>query len=527
MSEFSHFPIFGLPYPSAEAGALTNITVAPIVVSMRKDNEKDTEAIPAPESAADGTGKEVPGMFDGKLRPLLTRLALPVFFGMIFNLVYTTVDMLFISAIDRSDPSIVGGTGLIFPLMFLFFALAAGLMIGTSSLVARAVGERNHEVLSKVADSGVVLGFGLGAVCVVLGYLFTGPLVAAMGATGDYALHATSYFRWILPGLGATLGFHVLIGVIQGEGLMKYMMRAMIIGNILNIIIDPFLILENVWFIPGAGMGVAGAALATILGQSFGMGYIIWVFATGRTTVPVRWSLRHVRIDLIWKILYVGVPQSLAQILMSFTFLVMNRIYVSIDPIAVTAASLVGRLDQIVLTPIFALSGALMTVVGQNMGRGLTHRARQAWRTGVRMSIIAVAVTATLMVITAPWIYRPFSTNDDVLRYAVLQTRIVEYTFVFAAVAIMARSVFQAMGRPWPALILTGLRMLGFVLPFVWLFVYVLDWGIIGIWAGIIAGNILGAFLSIGWLESYWNRLESGRADYVHTGPAESAAAEA
>ncbi len=472
-------------------------------------------------------GKEVPGMFDGPLRSLLTRLALPMFLGMIFNMVYTTVDTLFISAIDRSDPSIVGGTGLIFPVMFLFMALANGLMVGVSSLVARAVGERNHGVLNRVADSGVALGFGLGAICVFFGYLFLDPIIAAMGATGDYAVHAKAYFKWIMPGLGAMLGFQVLIGVLQGEGLMKYMMRAMIIGNILNILFDPFFILDQVWFMPGLGMGVSGAALATILGQSFGMAYIIWVFASGRTTVPVAWSFRHIKFNIVWKIVSVGMPQSLAQIMMSFTFLIMNRIYVSIDPITVTAASLVGRLEQIVLMPIFAISGALMTVVGQNIGRGHTHRARMAWRTGVWMSVVTVVTAATLMVVTAPWIYRPFSTDQGVLRYAVLQTRIMEYAFVFAAVAIMARSVFQALGRAWPGLLLTGLRMLGFVLPFVWLFVYVLDWGIYGVWFGMIAGNILGAILSLGWLGSYWSRLESGKVEYVHSGKSAEEASQA
>lgn len=496
---------------------LTNILVPLIVVSMRKE---DTPVGMAEETAPEESrlGKEVPGMFDGPLRPLLSRLAMPMFFGMIFNMVYTTVDTLFISAIDRSDPAIVGGTGMIFPVMFLFMALANGLMVGVSSLVARAVGERNHDVLNRVADSGVALGFGLGAVCVILGYVFLDPLVAAIGATGDYAYYATSYFKWILPGLGAMLGFQVLIGVLQGEGLMKYMMRAMIIGNLLNILLDPFFILEQVWVFPGLGMGVAGAALATIIGQSFGMFYIVWVFASGRTIVPIAWKLRHIRLNLVWKIVSVGMPQSIAQIMMSFTFMIMNRIYISIDPVTVTAASLVGRLEQIVLMPIFAISGALMTVIGQNMGRGHTHRARLAWRTGVGMSVLSVLTAATLMVITAPWIYRPFTTDDSVLHYAILQTRIMEYTFVFAAVAIMARSVFQAIGRAWPALILTGLRMLGFVLPFIWLFVYRFDWGIYGVWGGMIVGNILGALLSVGWIGSLWNRLESGRTDYVHAG---------
>ena len=463
-------------------------------------------------------GREVPGMFDGPLRPLLARLAMPIFMGMLFNIFYTVVDTLFISAIDRSDPAIIGGTGLIFPVVFIFMALANGIMIGVSSLVARAIGERNREVLNRVADSGIALALVLGVVTVVAGYLTADGLVRLMGAEGDFARYALEYFRWILPGLGLMLSMHVLVGVLQGEGLVQHMMRAMIMGNLFNIVLDPFFILDRVWFIPGLGMGVAGAALATIIGQALGFIYIIWVFASKKTTVPVAWSAKHVRLGLIEKIIAVGVPQSLAQVLMSVTFLVLNRILIEIDPLTVTASSLCGRVDQIVLIPIFALSSALMTVIGQNIGRGLPHRAKEAWRTGAWMSLGAVGVAATVMVVLAPVIYKAFTADTEVLRYTVLQTRIVEYSFFFAALAIMSRSVFQANGRPWPALIITGLRMLGFALPFVALFVWVFDWGIFGVWGGMICGNFLGALLSVIWTEIYWKRLESGLADYVHAG---------
>ncbi len=522
----------------AAAIGLTFIFNDVIVGAMEKDKatkiNKDFGSLPGTEArrssgenhpgeesrSSEGRrgGGEVKGMFDGPLRPLLIRLAVPIFMGMLFNIFYTVVDTFFMSAIDRSDPSIIGGTGLIFPVVFIFVALANGIMIGVSSLVARAIGERNHEVLNRVADSGLAMGLVLGIVTVVAGYLTDDGLVRLMGAQGDYAKHALAYFRWILPGLGFMLSMHVLIGVLQGEGLVKHMMRSMIMGNLLNIVLDPFFILDKVGFLPGLGMGVAGAALATIIGQSLGFFYIIWVFVSGKTTVPISWSPKHFRLAIAEKIIGVGLPQSLAQILMSLSFLVLNRILIEIDPRTVTAASLCGRVDQIVLIPIFALSSALMTVIGQNIGRGLPHRAREAWRTGALMAVAAVGVVATLMVIFAPVVYKAFTADSEVLRYTVLQTRIVEYSFLFGAVAMMARSVFQANGRPWPALIITGLRILGFALPFVALFVWVFDWGIFGVWGGTISGNFLGAVLAVTWTEIYWNRLESGKTDYVHAG---------
>lgn len=465
-----------------------------------------------------GTFREVPGMFNGPLQSLYVKLAAPILMGMLFNILYTTVDTLFISAIDRSNPAIIGGTGLVFPVVFVAISLASGVMIGVSSLVARAMGEKNREVLNRVADSGLTLASILGVLMIVLGYIFAEWFVVTfMGADVQYARYALEYLRWILPGLGLMILFHILIGVVQGEGLMKYMMVTMIAGNLLNIVLDPFFILENVGPLPGLGMGVSGAALATVVGQSLAILFLVWVFIAGKTTVPIAWKSRDVRLPIVGQIVVVGLPGALSQMMLAITFVVINRVLINIDPRSVTAATLCGRIDQIIIMPLLALSTAQLTIVGQNIGRGNLLRARSAWRTGVVMAVIVTAFSTTLMVILAPIIYRAFTSNPTVLAYTIGQTRMVEYSFLFAAIAMMARSVFQAVGRPWPGLVITGMRMLGFVVPFVYLFVYGFDWGIYGVWGGLIAGNVLGAFLSLGWLGRFWNRIEKGELAYRHT----------
>jgi len=457
-------------------------------------------------------------MFDGPLGSLFIRLAAPMFLGMLFNLGYTTADTLFVSAMDRSNPAIIGGIGLVFPMMFVAIALASGVMIGVSSLVARAIGERNREVLNRVADSGLALAVGIGSLLVIGGYLLSRWFVVdLMGADAAYAFYALEYFRWILPGLGLMIVFHVLVGVVQGEGLMKHLMVNMIAGNLLNILLDPFFILERVGVLPGLGLGVRGAALATIIAQTLAGFYLIGVFVAGRTTVPVAWSPRHIRLPIIGQIVMVGLPGALSQALLAFTFLIVNRILMDIDPLSVTAATLCGRIDQIIIMPILALSTAQLTIVGQNIGRGRLDRARRAWRTGVALAMSATLAAATLLVAAAPWIYRAFTADPAVLSYAVRQTRMVEYSFVMAAAAMMARSVFQAVGRPWPGLIITFLRMIGLMVPFVFVFVYILDWGIYGVWGGMIVGNGLGMALSLGWVRVFWEKVSSGRSDYVHT----------
>jgi Na+-driven multidrug efflux pump len=105
--------------------------------------------------------KEINGMFDGPIFKVLVKLALPIFFGMIFQILYGIVDTMWISRIDLNDPSYVGGVGIIFPLFFLVIALGSGILIGMSSLVARAIGEKNQYVINRTAESGLVVGLFL------------------------------------------------------------------------------------------------------------------------------------------------------------------------------------------------------------------------------------------------------------------------------------------------------------------------------------------------------------------------------
>jgi Na+-driven multidrug efflux pump len=211
-------------------------------------------------------------------------------------------------------------------------------------------------------------------------------------------------------------------------------------------------------------------------------------------------------------------PAALGQMIMSVSFLFLNRVVVSIDPLALTAFSLCGRFDQVVLMPIFAVGSALITLVGQNAGRGLFSRVTEIWKKGVVASLGIVAFAATLMVIFAPRIYPFFSTVDGVVRYAVLQTRIMEYTFLLAVIGILGRSVFQAIGHPLPALVLTLLRLVVIAIPAVYLYVYAFDLQMYGVWLGLITGNFTSGVVGLFWISKSLKRLRSGELTVAGTG---------
>jgi putative MATE family efflux protein len=451
-----------------------------------------------------------PNMFEGPVLGLLARLASPIFFGMLFQLLYNVTDTIWVSRIDLADPSYVGGTGIIFPFLFMAIALSQGIVVGTSSLVARAIGEENSKVLDKTAESGLAVGIVAAVAVAIPTYIFSTDILRLLGAEGDYLVHGLEYLRYIVPAGVLLFVSSTFIGILQGEGMMKYVMIAMITGTAGNIILDPI-------FIFVLGLGVRGAALATMVAQALAVLFILSVFIRRKTQVEVHWKAANIDRGTIEKILAVGLPQSAGMILMALSFLFFNRVVVAIDPLALTAFALCGRLDQAVLMPIFAIGAALVTMIGQNAGRGNLERVREIWWKSLLTAMGLVVLSAGAMFILAPLIYPFFSDVDPVVRYAVLQTRIVEFTFVFAVIGILSRSFFQAIGYPLPALLITTSRLLLLAVPAMLLYVYVLDLKIYGVWLGIITGNVLSAGMSALWVSRTLRRLRAGTLEAAKT----------
>ena len=442
-------------------------------------------------------------MFSGPIRPLLIRLSLPILAGMFFQLLYNIVDTWFVSRINLTDPSYVGGVGLIFPLIFLFIALGNGIMVGISSLVARAIGEENRSVLNRTAESGLFIALIITILSMSVAFIFGKTIVQTMGAQGDYFKHGYNYLIFVTPAALFIFFGNVFIGILQGEGLMKHVMNGMILGTLINIVLDPV-------FIFILKLDVRGAAMATVIGQIASFLYILNIFLKNRSSIRIEWKFSNISAEIMKKIIAIGLPQSMGMMLMAISFFFFNHLVVSIDPLALTAFSLFGRFEQLVLMPAFALSAAVVTIVGQNAGRGLYDRTWKVMTQAYFWGIMIVLILAAVMMVAARFIYPLFSDIPVVVDYAVRQTYTLELFYVFALVGIVNRSFFQAVGHPLPALLLTLLRTILLSLPLSYLFVLTFGMGIEGVWWGLNTGSILTLMVSVPWVNITVNRLKKG-----------------
>ncbi len=453
---------------------------------------------------------EIEDMYTGSIFPVLITLSAPILAGMFSQLLYNITDTIWISRINLGDPSYVGGVGIVFPVLFLAIALSNGVLIGISSLVARGIGENNKDIINRTTESGLFIALLLSFVIVFCAYFFSTGIMNALGAKGNYRIHALEYFRYIIPVSVFMFAGSVFNGILQGEGRMKYVMVSMFIGTAGNIILDPV-------FIFLLHLGVKGAAIATGIAQIISVMYLVSLFVRKKTLIQSSWKIKNIHLQTVKKISVIGIPQSLGQILMAVSFLIFNRVVVGIDPFAFTAFSLCGRFDQAVMLPIFAIGAAVVTMVGQNAGRGNFKRVRTIWIYSIITAGITVLFLATLMVIFAPQIYSFFSSVPAVVQYAVHQTRLLEYSFIFAAVGILSRSFFQAAGFPVPALLITLLRLIIIAVPAVLFYVYVLNMGMYGVWFGLLTGNTIAAGISLIWSLRTIKRLIRGSLQINHS----------
>lgn len=431
-------------------------------------------------------------MFEGSVARLLGRLALPIYLGMLFWVVYTVTDIYWISRIDPADPAIVAGVSLIMPVYMLAFAISNGLLNGVKSLVARAVGAENQRTLDEVAAAGLLLASILAGVFLLTGYLFPTALTEVLGAMGDLARPAQDFLVSVLPAAAMLFLFNVLSGIAQGEGQMQPVMRAMGVGVGLNLVLDPL-------FIFGFGWGVLGAGFATSLAQAVSLTYLALQFRKARLRVPLRIDLHRARADTMAKILQVGLPQGLAEILVACFLLALNWIVVTVDPRAMTAFGLCARVDQVLLLVLAALASALLTIVAQNAARSAFLRVRTALLQAMAWGGGLVLLQAAALYGIAPWVYSLLSDVPEVIDFAVRQTRVVAFFYAFAAITLASQAFFLAVGHPWPGIAIQFAKMFLISLPLALGLALLFDWGMAGVWLGMIAGEAAAAALSL-WL---------------------------
>ncbi|RLF80559.1 MATE family efflux transporter, partial [Thermococci archaeon] len=260
-------------------------------------------------------------MLLGDPKRAVIKLSLPMMVGMLVQSLYNLVDGIWVAGLGSNA---LAAIGLFFPIFMGLIALASGLGVGASSAISRRIGAQNKKGADNVADHAVITGLFLGVLLSVFLFPVIETIFVDMGATQEIVELAVKYSRILILGASVIVFNNVANGILRGEGDTKRSMYAMVLGSGLNIILDPI-------FIYTLGLGVIGAAYATLLSMIITSGFLVfWLFFKRDTYVDITLKDFDSNREIFIDILRVGLPSALAQLAMSFAMFFINTIIIRV-----------------------------------------------------------------------------------------------------------------------------------------------------------------------------------------------------
>ncbi len=397
----------------------------------------------------------------------ILRMSLPIFLGMTAQLLLNIIDGIYVGRLGIDASLAVLNYG--FPIYYLFFAFFNGLSIGTNSTLARYIGAKKKEVAENALSQIFWISLSVFAV-VVLVYPLAIPRYFLLMKAGVEAAKLTHDFLTMLfIGMPFLLVSLSLGGALRAEGNMRTLATAQMLAVLANVIVAPFLIYSDFGFwglsFHGADLGVRGAGLATTFANILAALFIAWPFLRGKT--HLRWIKKPTwsSLDGVKGIFQVGLPSSLSQIMIGIYIILMTWLAADFGKSAVAAIGIGGRLDLMAVFPSLAIMTSILTLVGQNYGAGKMDRVRKTLRIGSLTAFGSLAFISLLVYLFRMPLIRQFhqdpATQASALHY--LSFQCLGYGFVGLNIAY--NGAFQGLGRGFPFLLLTTLRLLALTLP--------------------------------------------------------------
>ena len=395
---------------------------------------------------------------------LMLKMGLPIILSMMLQALYNIVDSAFVSNMEGGEAALNALT-LAFPVQMLMVAIGIGTGVGVNVMLARSLGEGNREKAATVAGNGMFLGAVITAVFMLSGCFGTDAFIS--GQTGDAVIRemAGTYLRICCICSAGIVFFSLFEKLLQATGLSLCSTIAQVSGAVINIVLDPVMIYGLCGF---PKLGVAGAALATVIGQVASF-MLALVFHLTRNK-SVRNGLRYLRpkAPIIRLIYQIGLPAIIAQALMSVMTFGINVILGAADASLVTAYGLYYKIQQFVLFAAFGLRDTITPIV--SFGYGMQNKKRV--RDGVKYGVLytsAIMLTGTLLLeLIAVPLCAAFGLSGSTQALCVSATRIISAGFFFAGICLALQGVFQALGKGGASLVISLLRQLILILPAAW-----------------------------------------------------------
>src|SRR5205809_5964914 len=376
----------------------------------------------------------------GNLNRAILLLAIPMVLEMALESLFAVVDVFWVSHLGANAVATVGLTE---SLLTLVFAVALGLSLSTTAMVARRIGEKDKDGASVAAVQSVAIGLMLSCLMGVPCLFYAPLLLRLMGASPAIVAVGGNYARIALGGCGAVLMLFLNTAIFRGAGDAAIAMRLLWVSNIINLVLDPCLIFG--WG-PFPKLGVTGAALATFTGRSIGVLYQFYRLMRGTERIRILRSQLHINFSVLLRLLRVSLTGILQFAIAHTSWIGLVRIVSVFGSAALAGYTIAIRILIFVLMPSWGLSNAAATLVGQNLGAKQPERAETSvWRTGLYNMIFLGGVGVFFILFAEP-IVRLFTHDPAVVPLAATCLRILSYGNIAYAYGMVMLQAFNGAG---------------------------------------------------------------------------------
>ncbi len=422
----------------------------------------------------------------------LFNMAFPMLAGTFAMTAYNLTDTWFVSRLGTLPLAAMGFT---FPVVMLLTFVSSGIGAGITALVSHAIGRHAHDDAARVVTHGIALIMVVSLVMSLAGYFSIDFIFVRFGADAVTRPLVGDYMRtWYVGAIFMSLPM-VGNGILISTGDSKTAARFMMLGTILNAILDPIMIFGFFGF---PAMGIRGAALATVIAQAAATAWLVFLLYRKHRLLVFRRESVGAYMVTAGRILRLGIPIILSMALMPISASVITRLLSHFGSEAVAAAGAASRIEMFAFVVPMALGISLTPFVSQNYGANRMDRIHDAFRVGVRFALVYGAGVAALFFVGARWLAGLFSKNPEVVAYLVAYVRIIPFGYGMMEVHRYCGFVLTGLQRSGQTAWMNSVRVIVLIIPLSCIGAYF--YGVRGVFFGRLVTDVLAGCIGLAWV---------------------------
>ncbi|WP_400078444.1 MATE family efflux transporter [Winogradskyella sp. R77965] len=444
------------------------------------------------------SGKEQ-DLTSGSIRRAVFMLSIPMILEMLMESIFAIVDIFYVSKVSVNAVATIGLTESVITLVY---AVAIGLSMAATAIVARRIGEKDRKGASQAAVQVIGLGILVAAIISVIGILYPKEILQLMGGESDLIAEGYGYTQVLLGGNVTIMLLFLINAIYRGAGDASIAMWALVLSNGLNIILDPMFIFG---FGPIPAYGVKGAAIATTIGRGTAVVFQLAILFYGWSKIKIAFKDLVLRVAVMINLIKVSLGGIGQFLIGTSSWVFLMRIMSEFGSEVLAGYTIAIRVIMFTLMPAWGMSNAAATLVGQNLGAQKPQRAEDSvWKTG-KFSAVFMGVVSILYLIFATQIISWFTSEPEVIKNGALCLRIIAAGYIFYGYGMVIINAFNGAGDTKTPTYINFICFWLFQLPFAYVLALTFNFGPLGVFLAITLAEVLITVIGVIWFKKgHW-----------------------